>query len=114
LVKIFEIFHVPTFLVVKFYLVNYEYWFLVVSILLVGQLPWATMGYLELPWATTLGYLGLLALTDFFLNSCNDCFSSTILCRQLGVLVFSKTNTHSSLNRILLLKKSGREKFQKF
>jgi hypothetical protein len=26
------------FLVVKFYLVNYEYWFLVVSILLVGQL----------------------------------------------------------------------------
>jgi hypothetical protein len=61
--------HAMIFLVVKFYLVNYEYWFLVVSILLVGQ---------------------------------------------LGVLTLLKTNTHSSLNRILLLKKSGREKFQQF
>jgi hypothetical protein len=36
-------FYVPIFLVVKFYLVNYEYCFLVVSILLVDQLGVLTL-----------------------------------------------------------------------
>jgi hypothetical protein len=67
-------------------------------------LPWATLGYLGLPWAT-LGYLGLpWAIFKF---SCNDYFSSKILCRQLGVLVFRSVNTHSCLYKNLLLKKSA-------